>query len=532
MNEHIINKELDSISYKCTDAFNKKDTLLLKKLSKECELKSEEESMPLLAKFNYLYYSFTALSDAISIDIKSSLGVDNALPKSQLIKKYEDDYKYCFYLARLIYNIIKKDTGNYNTKKEKDNFDVLYSIFLINYSSLLHKNGRLISSIDLLSKFLDERNPFTMGKVSLADLLYDYAHVYYDQGHQLILFQYSYRLTIKALESIDYIQDNENPKRILIDLKNKLEALLDKDTLLENKPITDSIIPDNEMSDIENKYRGWISKNKLSLNILNDIYTDIVIAYDPMLLPHMYGDIKVKDHIGLFNQIKQEYVSSRFLLYEGISDDRDHFSNKYVKLIDTLNYPIYNLNTEKLKLSYRSCYSILDKVAYFLNEYFELEIDQNTVNFDKIWNPDKTKKDKTKKDKTNKDKTKLLDIAGENSYLLGIYWIYKDLRSRYNNDYKKSVTKEYKQIVDIRNALEHKYLKVNEDFSDPINNEWTDKLAYNITLSDLKDVTTLCFKLVREVIILLVLAINCNEHNNKNIHGRDVDTISLSEYKC
>lgn len=522
MDEHIINKELSSISQKCDDAFYKKNISLLRELSKECELKSEKDHLPLLVKFHYLYNSFTALSDAISIDIKSSVGVDKALPKTQLIIQHENDYEYCIYLARSCHDIIKKDILNYETQARKDQVDALYSSFLVNYSNLLHQNGRLISSIELLSKFLDERNPFTMGKVSLACLLYDYASVYYDQKHQLILFQYSYRLTIKALENVDNIQEKKDAKRILIDLKKKLETLLDKDILLESQPITDSIIPDKKMSVLENKYRSWVSQNKLSLNILNDIYTDIVIAYDPILLPNMCGDIKVKDHIGLFNQIKQEYVSSRFLLYEGISDNTAHFSDKYLMLRDTLNHPIYNLNIEKIKLSYRSCYSILDKVAYFLNEYFELEINQERVGFDRIWNPDKTKK----------DKTKLLDIAGENSYLLGIYWIYKDLRSTYNDEYKESVTKEYEQIVAIRNALEHKYLKVNEDFSDTINNEWTDKLAYNITLSDLKNVTTLCFKLVREVIILLVLAINCNEHNNKNIHGKDVYTISLSEYKC
>jgi len=520
MNQWLNNKELHSMSEKCDDAFLSKNASLLEKLSNECEANSKEDNLSLLEKFNYLYNSFTALSNAISINIRDSAEKDKTLSKTQLFKQYENDYEHRFYLARLCYDIIKKGTSNYKTQKVRNKIDFLYSRFLVNYSNLLRKNGRLVSSIDLVSIFFNKNNNFTMGQGSLGISLWDYAYMCSDQGHQDILFRNSYNLIIKALENVDNIPEKEEAKPELLHYKNMLESMYEKDFLEKKMPITKLITPCKKMSNIEKKYRSWIAKNKLSLNLLNDIYTDTVVAYDPLLLPNVFGGMEVKDFIGLFNQIKQEYVSARFLLYEGVSENKAHFSNKDIKLVDTLNYPIYSLNIEKIKLSYRSCYSILDKVAFFLNEYFELNISQANISFDRIWNIRKTKN----------DKEELLNIADENYYLLGIYWIYKDIYSRYDDEYKETVTKEYEQIVELRNALEHRYLKVNEDFSNNIDDVWTDKLAYNITLSDLKSTTTLCFKLVREVIILLVLTINCNEYHKKNINDKDVPEIFLDEY--
>jgi len=67
--------------------------------------------------------------------------------------------------------------------------------------------------------------------------------------------------------------------------------------------------------------------------------------------------------IGLFNQMKQEYASARFMLYEGLQDTRLHFSDRGVQLFDTLDYPMHSLATERVRTAFRIAYSLLGSGA-------------------------------------------------------------------------------------------------------------------------------------------------------------------------
>ncbi len=72
---------------------------------------------------------------------------------------------------------------------------------------------------------------------------------------------------------------------------------------------------------------------------------------------------------GFFNQMKQEYASARWLLYEGLQEDRVHFSDHDVRLCNTLDYSCHSLTVEKTKIAFRMAYSLFDKIAFFLNGY-------------------------------------------------------------------------------------------------------------------------------------------------------------------
>ena len=50
----------------------------------------------------------------------------------------------------------------------------------------------------------------------------------------------------------------------------------------------------------------------------------------------------------IYNQLKQEFVSARFLLYEGMNIQKKHFSDKDNLQIDTLDYAVYSYISEKL----------------------------------------------------------------------------------------------------------------------------------------------------------------------------------------
>ena len=89
--------------------------------------------------------------------------------------------------------------------------------------------------------------------------------------------------------------------------------------------------------------------------------------------------------VGIDNQLKQEFASVRFLFYEGINNSKPHFSDKDVVLMDTLDYSDYSFSLEKIKIAFRVCYSIFDKISYFINIYLNLGLDKNRVSFRTVW---------------------------------------------------------------------------------------------------------------------------------------------------
>ncbi|RKJ13923.1 hypothetical protein D7X33_48535, partial [Butyricicoccus sp. 1XD8-22] len=139
-------------------------------------------------------------------------------------------------------------------------------------------------------------------------------------------------------------------------------------------------------SEEEINYRNWCLENTLFLNTLNDAFPYTVSANDILHLPNIVTKIdEGPKYHGLFNQIKQEYVSARFMVYDALSSQGAHFSDKDVHLVNTLDYPTYGISIEKMKYSYRSLYSLFDRIAFFINEYFGIGIKDRDVSYRSIW---------------------------------------------------------------------------------------------------------------------------------------------------
>src|ERR1700693_724851 len=84
-------------------------------------------------------------------------------------------------------------------------------------------------------------------------------------------------------------------------------------------------------------------------------------------------------------QIKQEFVSARFLYFEGTICSQPSFSDRGALLYNTLDYPCYGLSIEKVKLAFRATYSLLDKIAFLLNAYLKLGVSERATNFRTLW---------------------------------------------------------------------------------------------------------------------------------------------------
>jgi hypothetical protein len=216
--------------------------------------------------------------------------------------------------------------------------------------------------------------------------------------------------------------------------------------------------------------------------------------------------------------MKQEFVSARYLYYEGINPERGHFSDKAVLLFNTLDYPSYSLAVEKMKASFRAAYSLLDKIAYFLNHYLQLSIPEKQVSFRTFWYEAQTKKNGLRKDFQQR----------RNWPLRGLFWLSKDLYED-KPGFKESIEPDAQELNDIRNHLEHKYLKIHEDLwpgppahDDEISRALADTLAFSIYRQDFKEKTLRLIKMARAALIYLSLAIHSEERKRAKERGRDV----------
>lgn len=206
--------------------------------------------------------------------------------------------------------------------------------------------------------------------------------------------------------------------------------------------------------------------------------------------------------------MKQEYITYRYLFYEGIQEKTNKFYDSNTALTDDYDYNLYDINTEKIKLAFRGFYSIFDKIAYFLNEYFELPHGER-VDFRTVW----------KNSNNHKELNPKFDGLS-NLALRGLYFINKDLFTPWDNkSFITVVEPEAVEINDIRNHLEHKFISIKIlDMSQYSTLDDREKIKY-ITQDDLGNKTLHLARLVREAIIYLSFAVHIEE-NKKKIDGK------------
>ncbi len=377
-----------------------------------------------------------------------------------------------------------------------------------NLGNLFSESGRIIYAIEVWKKALLIQPDLGMTLGNLGIGLITYARNLYDPNHAILLCKEAYSYLDNAINSeTSYESAKENFR--------KYKNYISKDVMESKFEFADyfSNIPKHER-----KYRQWVLKQCLYINPINDIYTDSFVAHDIMHLPNMVAPInEPPKYHGLFNEIKQQYISARYMYFSYLQQSKSHekhFSDKDIHLINTFDYSLYGLKYELLKTSYKSLYSILDKIAFFINEYFELGINERKIAFHTIWYEGNQK---------SKINSKIESL--NNNPLRGLYYLSKDFHS--DTEYLNSTDFDAKELSDLRNYLEHRYVKVvqyknNRDLFS------YDNFAYQISIYDFENKTEKMLKYVREAIIYLSLAVHTNEEKNYPIDNI-IGPIMMSE---
>lgn len=517
-------RNLINLSQNCDEAYYNQDEECMRLLVDKCYKQAQDLKNIKMIRARYFYIAFTTLSDLIGLKMKKNKVRDNYEEKINSLKFFETDFQKGLYLVRNALELLNSEIESNSKISEKE---YIYTLNFqrqlnVNYANFFYQNGRFVKAVEILSVF-DSKNIFPMGMAQLGMKIYELSRCHYDSSQQSIMIYKSFHYIKLADEYDNPFPEKEEMQSLLNYYKNSIISMLGQEYLDKQYTINDFLHPIDDMSDDEIKYRRWVAKNKLSLNLLNDIFDYIEVGYDPIHLPSMTEKIesnKVQYLFGLFNQVKQEYVSARFLAYEGFNIREPHFSDKEVYLINTLDYPVYGLGIEKIKACYRAVYSIFDKISFFINEYFDIGIKGN-VGYVRLFSPEKNVN----------DKIRLIDIAENNYPLFGMWWLFKDVRNvNINDDGSVNRKVEYKHIDNVmskiskvRNAMEHGYLKILDSYCKDIliDDSRLDQLAYNISFTDFEKLTLQLLKYVREAIILLVFSVKREEeikesHRNNN----------------
>ena len=107
--------------------------------------------------------------------------------------------------------------------------------------------------------------------------------------------------------------------------------------------------------------------------------------------------------------------------------------------------PSLSLAIEKVKAAYRISYSLFDKIGFFMNAYMELGIPERQVSFRTLWRTGE-----------NKPIRREFDLTG-NWGFCALYWLAKDFFEKANDEVAEP---QARGLSDIRNHIEHKYLRV------------------------------------------------------------------------
>ncbi|WP_313630517.1 LA2681 family HEPN domain-containing protein [Enterococcus devriesei] len=504
---------LNLMSEDCDLAYDNRNGKLLLELSEKCRIFAEDKNRHIMFRAKLYYDGFTSLSNYTEITDLDKIDKE----------KYTEKILYLCRKSLVLQE--KYATENIMEAIEEANFNGIYFQTIVNYCNILSHIGRLPKAIYENRKIAIQGFGMAIGNLGME--LYDYGYFDYDTGHQHLILEKVCSLFKEAIDYSDRYVHSEAKQHFT----KRLERIIGNDNFEEKTrkiPNLNFYYPlcpecsNDFKSDGSNEYdyRTWVAQNCLALNTLNDLDYSVNQAYDPIHLPGMLANISERypRFHGLFNQIKQEYCSARFMIYEGLQNPKwePHFSDKDVFLINTLDYPVYGLNIEIVKSAYRTIYSLFDRIGYFLNEYYSLGLSQRKVSFGAIWG----------------NSTNLIEIAESNYLLKALYWIKKDLYGNSVSDYKDHIDPMLNRTYKIRNIMEHQYLKILSDTNFFQDDSKIDELATSISIEEFHELAINLLRTCREAVILLVMLINVEEKRKKDdLEGSVLPDINLPEYK-
>lgn len=375
-----------------------------------------------------------------------------------------------------------------------------------NLGNLLNHIGRFVEAIEAWNEAITLVPKMGMANGNQGIGLTCYASQLYDSGHNAML-GLAARRALKSALAHDAIIESEGLEPAFASFQRYADAIDQQLGDLKEEDIRSREQFSLGRSMAERDYRQWCLGHRLFLNPLNDLGSNSIAANDVLNLPTLVEeglgeDFRPPTAIRHFNVLKQEYVTARYALYEAVSARGVHFSDRGVLLFDTMDFPAFGFAVERAKLAFRAAYALLDKVAYFLNDYLQLGHGERQVSFRNLWFKPK-----------GKDLHPRFDGAA-NWPLRGLFWLSKDMF----DDAFRSVTRpDAHELYELRNHLEHKFVAVHDDIlaEMAVSRIQPSRGLYDIGFSDLTARALRQLKLSRAALIYLSLGVHAEERRRQ-----------------
>lgn len=414
------------------------------------------------------------------------------------LKSHEPEYAWSWQQNEKVLEIL-----NLRSAVSDSKFPSLDSIFqckvYTNLGNSLNQFGRFIEAIKAWDCTLNLMPNFAMALGNKGVGLTHYARALYDYGHTGVMVAHALD-ELKGAISKDALWDSGlHPEAEQYFIRNHLSAekYLERIGYRFEFDLNQWQLGDGKE---EVEYRKWCLDNNLFLSPLNDVTKLSVSAQDVLHLPsHTYSIDEDARFPNYFNIMKQEYVTARFMLFESLDYYSRHSSDKDVLLMNGFDGAQFSYRIEQLKMAFRLAYSIFDKVALFLNDYYDVGLKTSAVSFRKIWGQKKNKKFEINS----------CFSGSKNWPLRGLYYLSKDL---FDDEFDDVALPEAKDLADLRNRIEHRYLSL-QDYKVTVNS--TDIHSY-ISVDEFQLKALRIMSMAREALVYLSLAMH-REEEIKNI---------------
>ena len=379
---------------------------------------------------------------------------------------------------------------------------------LTNHANLLNMVGRTIDALAIWDKALKIIPGFAMARGNRGCGLKGYAGMVIDNRERAILALHAFD-SLRSTMAEDAIYDSEDPRAALTYFAGQATEFAGVVNIDAVRAMQNLDHGNKGRSKTERAYRRWCLEHRLFLCPLNDLGPHLAAATDDLMLPPLteWLNDRPDGHlpppvVGFFSQMKQEYVSARFMLFEGISSTQVHFSDRGVTLTDTLDYPLYSLASERVRTAFRLAYSLLDKVAFLVDRYWSLGKVPDRISFKNVWMVEK--------------KARLLPQFEErdNLPLRGLFWLSKEL---FDDQLKQTTASDARELHGIRNALEHTYLRVSEGWAKPFMINGTNNSGFGIAIGsdELEAKAIRVMQMARSALFYVSFAIGVEERKKR-----------------
>jgi hypothetical protein len=364
---------------------------------------------------------------------------------------------------------------------------------LTNLGNVFSTVGRVVEAIELRDRVLTMIPRFGMARGTRAESIMAYGQALQRTKDRLPFLRAAVQGFASAT-SEEAFYESAGYEGVVEKWRAKLNEL--SELLSRNTP-ADEIRRQETGNAPSIPYRQWCLDQRLYLSPLNDLGSADDAASDRLHLPApVPHNARSEMLMGYLDAMQQELVSARWSYYEATSLACPHDSDATLHIHDTGDGPVYGLRVERMKSVFRTAYSVMDKIAFFLNAYISLGMQPRDISFRRIWF------------EKNLRSTPAALAKSENWPLRGLFWLSRDL---FEPEFVDITEPDAKALAEIRNHIEHKYLRVvKHDVAAPVV-VGRDPLIFVVDQKSFEDRTLRLLKLARAALVYLVLAVHVEE---------------------